>query len=89
MAPSEDDLLRPATTSPVLGETAPNSHRAPSLVLGRGVPDAWLRPGARFGVRSMPTERGVVSYEARVGADRTVQLSYEGPDQYRCEWRKD
>jgi hypothetical protein len=58
------------------------------LVLGQGVPQAWLKPGARFGVKNLPTERGRVSYEATVKAAGQVALHYEGPTPYRCAWSK-
>ena len=55
------------------------------LVLGRGVPRAWMQPGARFGVTNMPTERGKVSYLATVQTDGTVQVDYDGPQPYRMD----
>ncbi len=53
------------------------------LVLGAGVPDAWLVEGARFGVRNMPTDFGEASWSATVGADGTCELEYDGPKPYR------
>ena len=54
-----------------------------SLVLGVGVPRAWMRPGARFGVRDMPTDLGVVSYTITITADGRPELDYHGPHPYR------
>jgi hypothetical protein len=57
-------------------------ERRGRLVLGVGVPAAWIQPGARFGVHNMPTDRGTVSYEAVVRRDGRVEVAYEGP----AEW---
>ncbi len=58
------------------------AERDGRLVLGLGIPRAWLTPGARFGVRDMPTDLGTVSYDATVAADGTVRLDYRGPEPY-------
>ncbi len=50
------------------------------LVLGLGVPAAWMAAGARFGVSRMPTDMGEVSYEVTVGPDGSVHLDYHGPE---------
>lgn len=39
------------------------------LRLGVGVPAAWLRPGARFGVTDLPTRHGLLSYTVTIAAD--------------------
>jgi hypothetical protein len=49
------------------------------LALGLGVPGSWLKPGSRFGVRRVPTERGPVSYTVTVDAAGAPQLEYDGP----------
>lgn len=46
------------------------------LVFGLGVPEAWLKPGSRFGVRKMPTEFGPVTY--------TVTIRPDGSPVVRC-----
>lgn len=56
-----------------------------AIVLGTGVPDKWLVPGARFGVENMPTDFGPVSYTATVGGEGAVRLDYRGPDNYRLD----
>ena len=56
------------------------------LVLGPHIPRGWLRPGARFGVRSLPTRFGVVTYQVTVGDGGALDLEYEGPDEYTAGW---
>jgi hypothetical protein len=56
------------------------------LVLGKGVPTAWLVPGSRFGVSQMPTDLGMVSYTVDVGADGVACLDYHGPENYSIAW---
>ena len=56
------------------------------LVLGEGVPSAWLRPGSTFRVERVPTARGLVTYTVRVAADGTANLDYEGPFPYGVAW---
>lgn len=56
------------------------------LVLGLGVPEAWMKPGSRFGVRNLPTDFGPVSYTAATGSDGKVTLEYEGRAPYRVAW---
>jgi len=53
------------------------------LVLGEGVPDSWLVPGATFGVRDMPTDLGTLSYTATVNEQGMPELDYDGPEQMR------
>ena len=61
-------------------------EREGELVLGPGVPAAWLAPGSRFGARDLPTEHGVVSYELTVDAGGRRELRYSGRTPYRCGW---
>jgi hypothetical protein len=56
------------------------------LLLGLGVPGSWLRPGASFGVRTMPTDLGSVSYTVTVGGDGAMDLQYDGPPDYQVRW---
>ncbi len=56
------------------------------LVLGSGVPDAWLKPGNRYGVQNMPTEFGVVSYTVTVDENGVPNLEYAGPQNYQTDW---
>jgi hypothetical protein len=39
------------------------------LVLFSGVPETWLKPGARFGFRGLPTWYGKVSASVQVSQD--------------------
>lgn len=41
-----------------------------------GVPKAWLVPGAKFGVEKLPTRFGIVSFEATVDANGSVELHF-------------
>jgi hypothetical protein len=59
------------------------SEAGDSVVLGAGVPRAWLTPGARFGVRDMPTALGAVSYTVTVMDDGAPHLEYSGPPDHR------
>jgi len=59
------------------------------LVLGRGVPESWLAPGMRFGVKAMPTDLGEVSYDVTVEANGPPRLEYRGPSPYRVAWRQE
>lgn len=52
------------------------------LQLGEGIPDAWLTPGARFGVENLPTSLGPVSYTVAITAEREAALHYRGPAPY-------
>ncbi|HEX2950673.1 MAG TPA: hypothetical protein VHV83_14090, partial [Armatimonadota bacterium] len=45
-----------------------------SLILGMGIPEDWLQPGARFGVRDMPTNLGPVSYFVVVQPDGEMTI---------------
>jgi len=54
-----------------------------SLVLGKGVPPEWLKPGSRFGVTNMPTDFGLVTYTVIVDKSGKVFLNYRGPKNYR------
>ena len=56
------------------------------LVLAPHLPAAWRVPGARFGAQGLPTRFGLVSYEAIVQADGTVDLDYDGPEDYVTGW---
>lgn len=56
------------------------------LVLGSGVPAGWVKAGAKFGVRRMPTALGEVSYEVVVGADGRGKMRYEGPGKWRGDF---
>lgn len=56
------------------------------VVLGRGVPRTWLAPGACFGVRDLPTDRGPVSYTATVRADRGVDIDFHGACAFRTDF---
>lgn len=56
------------------------------LVLGSGVPDAWLKPGSRYGVQNMPTEFGLVSYTVTVDEKGVPKIEYEGPQNYQTAW---
>ncbi|MBD3319816.1 MAG: hypothetical protein GF350_01840 [Chitinivibrionales bacterium] len=58
------------------------------LVLGPGVPDSWLKPGAQFGVSNMPTRFGKISYTVSVDTKGTLDLDYKGPDNYECAFVK-
>ena len=53
------------------------------LVLGVGVPKSWIKPGAKFGVKNMPTDFGLVSYTVTIDANSQTKLEYEGSAQYR------
>jgi hypothetical protein len=53
------------------------------LVLGKGVPKGWLKPGSRFGIRDMPTDLGKVSYTVTCGPDGKPTVDYLGPRPYR------
>jgi hypothetical protein len=50
------------------------------LVLGKGVPDEWLKPGSRFGVREMPTDFGPVTFEMAIEDAGKAVLTYQGPE---------
>lgn len=50
------------------------------LILGAGVPEAWLTPGARFGVANLPTTLGRVSYSVTVADDGSLEVDYDGPE---------
>lgn len=50
-----------------------------ALVLGDGIPSAWLYDGAVFGVSDMPTRYGAVSYRAHV-KDGAVTVSCKHPN---------
>lgn len=54
------------------------------LILGLGVPEAWLKPGSEFGVSDLPTSLGTVSYHARVLSDGLVRLEYRGPQKWQA-----
>lgn len=62
-------------------------ERDGKIVLGQGVPDAWLTPGGRFGVQNMPTSLGSVSYEVTIGENGVEELIYEGPRDYSPCWK--
>jgi hypothetical protein len=53
------------------------------IVLGKGVPRSWLKPGKTFGVENMPTNFGLVTYSAKVLNDGNIELEYDGPTNYR------
>jgi hypothetical protein len=57
-----------------------------TLLLGRGAPRAWLRPGSQFGVRHLPTRFGPVTYTVTVDAAGQPDLVYAGPQNYRVSW---
>jgi hypothetical protein len=57
-----------------------------TLVLGKGVPPEWLKPGCKFGVIDMPTDLGKVSYTLTVGPDGKYALDYKGPENYRLDF---
>jgi hypothetical protein len=57
-----------------------------TLVLGKGVPPEWLKPGYKFGVIDMPTDLGKVSYTLTVGPDWKYALDYKGPENYRLDF---
>ena len=44
------------------------------LELLRGVPDAWITPGTRFGASSLPTALGVFGFIATVGEDLAISI---------------
>lgn len=54
-----------------------------TVLLGKGVPREWLKPGAKFGVENMPTDMGLVSYTATVSPDGSLMLDYKGPGKYK------
>jgi hypothetical protein len=54
-----------------------------ALVLGKGVPRSWWVPGARFGVRDIPTTQGTVSYTVTIMGDGMPHLEYSGPSNHR------
>jgi hypothetical protein len=56
------------------------------LVLGAGVPEAWLQPGSRFGINAMPTCYGPVSYTVTVDGGGKPVLAYKGPQNYQVSW---
>lgn len=56
------------------------------VVLGKGIPQDWLKPGNRFGVKDMPTEYGPVSYLAEISSDGQIKLEYHGPENYHVGW---
>lgn len=58
------------------------------LVLAPHLPAAWRIPGARFGAHGLTTRFGVVSYEAMVDSDGSVDLEYDGPEDYRTGWSR-
>lgn len=58
------------------------------LVLGAGVPAAWLREGALFGVHAMPTRLGPVSFTARVHGGRRISMEYDGPSNPVYGWKR-
>jgi hypothetical protein len=53
------------------------------LILGRGIPDAWLTPGSTFGVENLPTRLGVISYRATVDPDGKANLELSGASTYK------
>ncbi len=53
------------------------------LLLGIGVPEAWLVPGNTFGVQNMPTSYGTVSYTAAVRKNGEIEIDYDGPEFWR------
>jgi hypothetical protein len=57
-----------------------------ALVLGKGVPAAWLKPGSRFGVKNLPTDLGLVSYSVEVQTNGLPKLTYVGPQNYQIAW---
>ncbi|MBA3708294.1 MAG: hypothetical protein H0W83_05695 [Planctomycetes bacterium] len=54
-----------------------------ALVLGCGVPRAWMIPGSSFGVTALPTSLGTISYTVTVDASGTVAVDYRGDAPYR------
>ena len=56
------------------------------LLLGKGVPKAWLQPGCAFGVTDMPTDFGIVSYHVAIDENGAANLEYHGPDNYRIAY---
>ena len=57
------------------------------LVIGRGVPQTWITPGSRFGVREMPTRFGKVSFAITVDAAGHAQVEeWSGPSAYHCRF---
>lgn len=55
----------------------------PGLVLAPAVPAAWQVPGARFGVRDLPTRFGPVGYTATTGADGRTVIEADAPVPWR------
>lgn len=54
-----------------------------TLILGKGVPPEWSKPGSRFGVTNMPTDFGPVTYTVIVDRSGKVFLNYKGSENYR------
>jgi hypothetical protein len=63
------------------------SEEEQGLVLGLGVPETWLVPGGKFGVKDLPTNFGPVTYMVSVAEDGKLYMEYEGPANYRCAWK--
>lgn len=56
------------------------------LVLGKGVPKEWLKPGSSFGVKDLPTDYGIISYTVNVLDNGEIEMEYKGPENYRREF---
>jgi hypothetical protein len=54
-----------------------------AVVLGRGVPKEWLKPGSVFGVKDMPTDLGIVSYTVTIGNDGSPKVDFKGGMEYK------
>jgi hypothetical protein len=58
-------------------------EEAGGLTLGAGVPREWIAPEARFGVRNLPTDFGMVSYTVTFDRACSPQIDYHGPSNVR------
>jgi hypothetical protein len=56
------------------------------LVLGKGVPKEWLKPGCSFGVKDMPTDFGTISYTVKIDSSGNANLEYHGPNNYKIAY---
>ena len=55
-----------------------------TLIVGRGVPDAWLTAGETISVTNFPTTDGHRLSVRISGGDRSVTLTVNGIDRARC-----
>jgi hypothetical protein len=57
------------------------------IVVGPGVPEEWIRPGARFGIRELPSRLGPVTFTVTVDESNAWNVDFNSPMPWRLSKR--